>query len=255
MLAIAGLLFSGFVVLNVHPRMYWGEVGNEFTPAILALESSEPGGPRAATHPSPAVLVVGKHRFNVTGHLGVVSDAGNDGLYFLIANTPESWQFGAMRAWHFAFAWVLVLCWIGYALYLGVSGQLRARLLPTRAELGPRAILADLIKHLKLHRAVGEEAKRYNLLQKLAYLLIIFVLLPLMILTGLTMSNAVTLRFPELFALFGGRESARTIHFLCAVAIVGFVVIHVVQLFIAGFLNEMRSMITGRFAIRKGESP
>lgn len=255
MLAVAGLLFSGFCVLNVHPRMYWGEVGNEFTPAILALESSEPGGPRPATHPSPAVLVIGKHRFDVTGHLGVVSDAGNDGLYFLIANTPESWQFGAMRAWHFAFAWVLVLVWIGYASYLGTTGRLRSRLLPSLAELQPRAIVMDLLKHLKLHRAVGDEARSYNLLQKLAYLSIIFVLLPLMILTGLTMSNAITVRFPELFALFGGRESARTIHFLCAVAIVAFVVIHVIQLFVAGFLNEMRSMITGRFAIHKAKSP
>jgi thiosulfate reductase cytochrome b subunit len=253
-LAIFGLLFTGFCILNVHPRMYWGEVGNEYTRAFLALESSEPGGPRATTHPAPAVLVLGARRYDVTGHLGVVADAGNDGLYFLIANTPESWQFGAMRAWHFLFAWILVLGWVGYAIYLLASGQLRSRLAPTLNQLRLRAIATDVLQHLKLHRAHGAEAKHYNVLQKLAYLSVLFVLLPLMILTGLTMSNAVTVRFPELFTLFGGRESARTIHFLCACAVVGFAAIHVFQLFIAGFLNEMRSMITGRFAIRDARS-
>ncbi len=254
-LAIAGLLFTGFCILNVHPRFYWGEVGNAYTPAFLALDSSEPGGPRPATHPAPAVLVVGHRRFDVTGRLGVVADAGGDGLYFLIADTPESWHFGAMRAWHFAIAWILVLGWLGYTVYLIASGQLRSRLLPRVSELRPGAIAHDVLNHLRFHRPTGEEAKSYNLLQKLSYVLVIFVLLPLMVLTGLTMSNAVTARFPELFVLLGGRESARTIHFLCASALVLFVVIHVIQLFVAGFLNEMRSMITGRFAIRRPRAP
>jgi thiosulfate reductase cytochrome b subunit len=254
-LAIVGLLFTGFCILNVHPRLYWGEVGNAFTPAVLALDSNELGGPRPTTHPAPAVLVLGNRRFDVTGHLGVVADAGNDGLYFLIANTPESWQFGAMRAWHFAIAWILVLGWMGYAVYLIASGQLSGRLLPRISQLRPRAITNDVLNHLRFHRATGEEAKSYNLLQKLSYLLVIFVLLPLMVLTGLAMSNAVGARFPELYFLFGGRESARTIHFLCAFALVLFAVIHVVQLFVAGFLNEMRSMITGRFTIRRSRLP
>ena len=254
-LAIVGLLFTGFCILNVHPRLYWGEVGNAYTPALFALDSSDPGGPRPTTHPAPAVLVVGNRRFDVTGRLGVVADAGGDGLYFLIANTPESWQFGAMRAWHFTIAWILVLGWMSYAIYLIASGQLRSRLLPRLSQLRPRAIANDVLNHLRFHRATGEEAKSYNLLQKLSYLLVVFVLLPLMVLTGLTMSNAITARFPELYSLLGGRESARTIHFLCAFALVLFAVIHVIQLFVAGFLNEMRSMITGRFAIRGSRIP
>jgi thiosulfate reductase cytochrome b subunit len=185
----------------------------------------------------------------------VVADAGGDGLYFLIANTPESWQFGAMRAWHFTIAWILVLGWMSYAIYLIASGQLRSRLLPRLSQLRPRAIANDVLNHLRFHRATGEEAKSYNLLQKLSYLLVVFVLLPLMVLTGLTMSNAITARFPELYSLLGGRESARTIHFLCAFALVLFAVIHVIQLFVAGFLNEMRSMITGRFTIRGSRLP
>jgi len=254
-LAVAGLLFTGFCILNVHPRFYWGEVGNAYTPAFLALDSSEPGGPRPATHPAPAVLVVGDRRFDVTGHLGVVADAGNDGLYFLITNTPESWHFGAMRAWHFAIAWILVLGWVSYTVYLIASGQLRSRLLPSVSQLRPRAVASDVLNHLRFHRSTGEEAKSYNLLQKLSYILVIFVLLPLMVLTGLAMSNAIAARFPEVYFLLGGRESDRTIHFLCASALVLFVVIHVAQLFVAGFLNEMRSMITGRFAIRRTRAP
>ncbi len=254
-IAIFGLLFTGFCILNVHPRLYWGEVGNAYTPAFLAVDSSEPGGPRPETHPSPAVLVIGNRQFDVTGRLGVVADAGGDGLYFLIANTPESWHFGAMRAWHFMIAWILVLGWMSYAIYLIASGQLRSRLLPSVSQLRPRAIVTDVFNHLRFRRARGEEAKSYNLLQRLAYLSVIFVLLPLMVLTGLMMSNAIGARFPELYSLFGGRESVRTIHFLCAFALVLFVVIHVVQLFVAGFLNEMRSMITGRFTIRGSRAP
>jgi thiosulfate reductase cytochrome b subunit len=254
-LAVAGLLFTGFCILNVHPRLYWGEVGNAYTPALFALDSSEPGGTRPATQPAPAVLVVGNRRFDVTGRLGVVQDAGDDGLYFLIANTPESWHFGAMRAWHFTIAWILVLGWMSYAIYLIASGQLRSRLLPRVTQLRLRAIAHDVLNHLRLRRATGEEAKSYNLLQKLSYLLVVFILLPLMILTGLTMSNAVIARFPELCSLLGGRESARTIHFLCAFALILFVVVHVIQLFVAGFLNEMRSMITGRFMIRTTKAP
>jgi len=254
-LAIVGLLFTGFCILNVHPRMYWGEVGNAYTPAFLSLDSSDPEGPHPTTHPSPAVLVLGNRRFDVTGRLGVVADAGGDGLYFLIANTPESWQFGAMRAWHFTIAWILVLGWMSYAIYLIASGQLRSRLLPCSSQLRPRAIANDMLNHLRFHRARGEESKSYNLLQKISYLLVIFILLPLMVLTGLMMSNAVAARFPGLYSLFGGRESARTVHFLCALALIFFAVIHVVQLFVAGFSNEMRSMITGRFTIRGSRQP
>lgn len=254
-LAILGLLFTGFCILNVHPRLYWGEVGNAYTHAFLALESSEPGGPRASTHPAPAVMTLGHRHFDVTGHLGAVLDLGADGTYFVIAVTPDSWQFGAMRAWHFAIAWVLVLSWTCYLTYLAASGQLISRLLPRLDQLRPQAIAHDLLNHLKLRRADGDDARGYNLLQKLSYLGVLLVLLPLAILTGLTMSNGITARFPQLYAIFGGRESARSIHFLCAVTVVLFTVIHVAQVFVAGFLNEMRSMITGRFAIRERKSP
>jgi thiosulfate reductase cytochrome b subunit len=248
--AVGGLLFTGFNIFNVHPRLYWGEVGNAHTQPIIAIESSEVGGPNPATHPAPTVLRLGSHRWNVTGHVGVALDAGEDGLYFEIVNTPASWHFGGNRAWHFVFAWLLFLAWACYSLYLLLAGRLRRTLLPSSRQLTARAIGQDLWDHLRLRSSRGEAARHYNLLQKLSYLLILFVAFPLMILTGLTMSNAVTARYPELYALFGGRQSARTLHALCAFALCLFILVHIVQLFVAGFFNEVRSMITGYFDIR-----
>jgi len=248
---VAGLLFTGFNILNVHPRLYWGEVGNAHTRPIIALESTEVGGARAATHPAPAAFRLGSHLWNVTGHLGVVSDAGEDGLYFLIVATPDSWHFGGMRAWHFVFAWMLFLAWTCYSIYLLVGGRLRQTLLPSASQVTARAIAQDLWDHLRLRAPRGEAARRYNLLQKLSYLVVLFGLIPLIVLSGLTMSNSVTARFPELYTLFGGRQSARTLHALGAVALCLFAFVHIVQLFVAGFVNEVRSMITGYFEIQR----
>jgi thiosulfate reductase cytochrome b subunit len=246
---VAGLLFTGFNILNVHPRLYWGEVGNAHTMPIIALESTETGGPRPGTHPAPTALRVGARRWDVTGHLGTVLDAGEDGLYFMIVATPESWQFGAMRAWHFVCAWILFLTWAGYGVYLLLGGRLRRTLLPAAQQLTARAIVKDLWDHLRLHRPRGESARHYNLLQKVSYLVVLFALVPLIVLSGLTMSNAVTARFPELYALFGGRQSARTVHALCAALLCVFAFVHIAQVFVAGFVNEVRSMIKGYFDI------
>ncbi len=246
---VVGLLFTGFNIFNIHPRLYWGEVGNAHTIPIIALESTETGGPRPTTRPAPAALRLGSHLWDVTGHLGVVADAGEDGLYFMIVATPDSWQFGAMRAWHFALAWMLFLTWACYSVYTLVGGRLRRTLLPSARQVTARAIVQDLWDHLRLRAPRGEAARHYNLLQKLSYLIVLFCLIPSIVLSGLTMSNAVTARFPELYALFGGRQSARTVHALCALALCMFALVHIVQLFVAGFINEVRSMITGQFEI------
>ena len=107
-----------------------------------------------------------------------------------------------------------------------------------------------ILHHLTFRRARGEEAKRYNVIQKLTYIVVIFILLPIMIVTGLSMSPGMNSAVPWLPALFGGRQSARTVHFISANLIVLFVIVHVLEVFIAGVLNEMRSMITGWFAVR-----
>ena len=124
-------------------------------------------------------------------------------------------------------------------------------MLPTRAQLAH--IGASILDHIRLRFPHGEEARQYNVLQKLVYLPVVFILLPLMILTGLTMSPAIDARFHLLSILLGGRQSARTLHFLSASALVLFALVHVVMVFAAGPINEMRSMITGWFVIKPEE--
>ena len=123
-------------------------------------------------------------------------------------------------------AWLFVLNGAVYLLFGLLSGHFRRDLAPNADQLRPRHILADIWAHLRLRRPRGEAARRYNVLQKFAYLIVIFVLLPAMMLSGLTMSPAVTAVFPFLLDLFGGWQSARTIHFLTANLIVLFVLVH-----------------------------
>ena len=155
------------------------------------------------------------------------------------------------RRWHFFFAWLFVINGAIY-LFLTVSGRhLWRDLLPTRWDFSH--IGRAIWDHMRLRFPKGEEAKRYNVLQKLTYLVVIFALGPMMILAGLTMSPRLDAGFPFLLTLFDGRQSARTIHFICAFAILGFVFIHVVMVLVSGVWNNMRSMITGWYAIRGGQ--
>ena len=110
-----------------------------------------------------------------------------------------------------------------------------------------------MLDHARLRFARGEEARRYNVLQRLAYLIILFVVLPLLVLAGLAMSPGLDAAFPGLTAVFGGRQSARTVHFVCAFILTGFVVVHVLMVLLSGLWNNLRSMITGWYAIRPGD--
>ncbi len=167
------------------------------------------------------------------------------------ATIPSYQSLADGRLWHFFFAWVLV---INGAVYLATSllnRHFRRDLLPTRAELGH--IGRSVREHLRLRFPGGEEARRYNVIQQLAYLAVIFGLLPLVVVTGLCMSPQLNADFPWLPALFGGRQSARTLHFLAASGLLAFVVVHVAMVLLSGFWNNMRSMITGRYDIELGE--
>jgi thiosulfate reductase cytochrome b subunit len=128
---------------------------------------------------------------------------------------------------------------------------LRRDLAPSGREL--KHIGASIAEHIKLRFPKGEEAKRYNVLQKLAYLGAVLVLLPLMLLTGLAMSPGMDAAFPLLIDVFGGRQSARTIHFISATLIVLFFIVHIVMVLISGVWNNLRSMITGRYVIQRAE--
>jgi len=167
--------------------------------------------------------------------------------------TPEwmragGWLAGA-RHLHFLFAWLFVINGSLYALYGFVRGHFHRDLAPTAEQLTPRHLGREIADHARLRFPKGEEARHYNALQKLAYLIVIFVLLPRMLATGLTMSPGIDAGYPFLLDLFGGRQSARSIHFICAWSIVVFVIIHVSMVILSGLWNNMRSMITGRYAI------
>ncbi|MEQ8314772.1 MAG: cytochrome b/b6 domain-containing protein [Gammaproteobacteria bacterium] len=238
------LLWSGMMVFNIHPRLYWGEVGYFGAPAVAELVGD------TATEPPQIQLRVGSLSMDVTGIMGRI----NRQPYIRIFGYPEGFAFGENRALHFTAAWALVLAWLYYLYHLIDSGRLRDVWLPRKHELRPGHIGRDIVNHLKFRRAKGEAVKQYNILQKLSYLGVMFVLMPLIILTGLTMSNSVTTAWPFLFDLFGGRQSARTLHFVFMSLLMLFVLIHVVQVFVAGFVNHIRAMITGRLKLSEGNN-
>jgi thiosulfate reductase cytochrome b subunit len=248
-LCLVLLLMSGLRLFNYHPALYWGDYGYRGMPSVFSINAFED----IDTDEPVGVTIIAGHNFITTGVLGVSYD--DDGMPIGEAfpnwiTLPGGPGLGLARDWHFALAWAFVLNGAAYLLFGLFSGHFRRDLVPAPVEMRPRHILRDIWDHMLLRRARGEAARRYNVLQKLAYLMVIFALLPLMVATGLTMSPAVTAAFPFLFDMFGGRQSARTIHFIVANLLVLFVLIHIVQVLIAGPLNEMRSMITGRFAIR-----
>lgn len=247
-LCLLVLLMSGLQIFNAHSRLYFG---NRSDPdhAVLSLRAVQ------RSDGTPAGLTtIGNVTFDTTGVLGL--SRGADGQ--LEARGFPSWitlpsyrDLATGRRWHFFFAWLFVLNGLAYLAYSLWSGHLRRDLAPTRLQL--RNIGHDIAEHIRLRFPKGEEAKRYNVLQKLAYLAVILVLLPLVVLTGLTMSPGLDAAFPFLVEIFGGRQSARTIHFLCATGIVLFVIVHVVMVLISGVWNNLRSMITGRYRIEAAE--
>jgi thiosulfate reductase cytochrome b subunit len=163
--------------------------------------------------------------------------------------TLPGWQdLAGGRRWHFFFAWLFVLNGLLYVVYALSSRRVSRVLAPTRTQL--RNIRSSIVEHLRLRFPHGEEARDYNVLQKLSYLAVVFGLLPLMVITGLTMSPGIDARLHFLTGIFGGRQSARTLHFLAAMALVLFFAIHIVAVLAAGPLTELRSIITGWFVIR-----
>jgi thiosulfate reductase cytochrome b subunit len=243
------LLITGLLIFDIHPHLYWGDDGHPGVPAFLSPSGTHLDGLVPETE-----LQIGSRRWDVTGVLGSVIDEGDSGKYLLAFTPPDDWQFGATRGWHFMFAWVLGLSLPLYGLYLLLSRRLTNKLLPTRYDQTLRSFASEIWQHLRLKRARGESARHYNLLQKLSYLLVIFVLIPTIVVSGLTMSNAMTAAFPHLLVLFGGRQSARSIHFLTAMLLTLFVLVHVFQVFVGGFVNLTRSMITGRFVVDPEDS-
>jgi thiosulfate reductase cytochrome b subunit len=242
-LSLLFLLLSGLQIFNAHPSLYWGQAA-VFDHPIVAMRAFHMGDTLRG------VTFVGKSHFTTTGWLGASKEHGR-----LVSRGFPSWltiptgrDLASGRRWHFFFAWIFAVNGALYFAYLIVSRHLKRDLWPTVSEL--KGIPRSIWDHILFKHPEGEAAAKFNILQKLAYLVVLFVLLPLMILTGMTMSPGMDAAFPVLPWAFGGRQSARTIHFLSAWSLVGFFAIHIFEVFAAGVFNEMRSIITGRFAIK-----
>jgi thiosulfate reductase cytochrome b subunit len=177
---------------------------------------------------------------------GETGAVGTPSLFDLPLPFMLDGQSGWGRYLHFLSAWVCVLTGLFYLLSGLITQHFRKDLLPGKADLAWNNLSNIVWNHLRFKRPAEEESLRYNVLQRLAYLGVVFVLLPLMILTGLAMSPAVTSVFPEIVSVFGGQQSARTIHFFVANFLVLFLLVHIVMVFLAGFTRRVRAMITGR---------
>jgi len=244
-LSLAILLMSGLQIFNAHPRLYWGKSSYTGAPPVLEISARTADDGRRI-----GVTSVLGHDFVTTGVLGVWTDASgksNERAFPSWMTIPGPYWLSMARQWHFFFAWLFLFNGIAYVLYAIFSRHLSRDLAPSRAEL--RGIGGSIKEHLRFRHARGEAARRYNVLQKLAYLTVIFVLLPLIILMGWAMSPALNSIFAGWVDLFGGRQSARTIHFAIACLLVAFVAVHVFEVLISGVLNQLRSMITGSFRI------
>ena len=203
------LLVSGTEILISHPRFYWGESGNVMTPSLFDL-------------PIPA----SDYRVN-TGYGFVLPD-----------------QNGWSRSLHFQTAWLLLFTGALYTSAGLLNRHFRKNLLPALVDLRPRTFAIVVLEHLKFRRPA--ERGSYNVLQRVTYLGVLFLLFPLMVWTGLAMSPAITAAWPAIVTVFGGQQSARTSHFFVAIALVLFVLVHLAMVIRAGFKDRTRAMITGR---------
>jgi thiosulfate reductase cytochrome b subunit len=243
-LALFFLLLSGLQIFNAHPALYWGQ-GSDFQHPWLVMGAREQDG---QLH---GVTMIAGQVFDTTGFLGASKQGDvvvNRG--FPSWATIPSYRFLALgRRYHFFFAWMFALNGLVYVASALISRHLKRDLVPTLDQIKPRHVLHEVWDHMRLKFPKGEEARRYNVLQKGAYLGVAFVVLPLMVMTGMTMSPSLDADFPWLLDLFGGRQSARSIHFICASLIVLFFLVHIVMVVLSGTWNNVRSMITGRYAI------
>jgi thiosulfate reductase cytochrome b subunit len=158
-------------------------------------------------------------------------------------------QLGWSRSLHFFCAWLLTINLLLYLLVGLIGGHIRKNLLPRMKDLKWDHFRHEFIDHLRLKIARGDAAREYNLFQRMAYLAVFAILIPIVILSGLTMSPAITASFPELFWLFDGRQSARTVHFFAASALLLFFIVHLFQVFLIGAVDAVRGMITGWYAL------
>ena len=237
---LAVMLMSGLMIFNAHPHLYWGQYGANLDHAWLEIGNQDNFG----------FLRVGPVTLHTTGLLGLFPGSTARAVAFPGWITiPSHYSLADARIWHLAFAVLLLIAWPVYLVISLVNGHVRRDLAINRHEMAPAHIWHDIKEHARLRFPTGAAALHYNILQKAAYGAVLFVLLPLILLTGLALSPGMDAAWPWLTAVLGGRQSARSIHFICMAGLVAFFIVHIVMVVLAGPINEVRSMITGWYRL------
>lgn len=203
------LLYSGIMIFLHFPELYWGKVGFQGYPAIFKLEDW--------------------------------------GISWEKAEELGDRRWG--RNYHYMFAWIFLINGLVYLIWNMWQKSFYRKMLPTKEELSLNHLKSEFVRHSKLRAAKGQQATKYNVLQKFTYLIVLFILFPFMIISGFAQMPAFTAISPELIDLFGGRQTARTLHVFCSILLVLFVIVHLMQMIIAGTLNQLRAMIIGEYKI------
>ncbi|TPW26368.1 cytochrome b/b6 domain-containing protein [Pararhizobium mangrovi] len=241
------MVTSGLMIFNARPDLYVGQqsgFGFDNTVLSIGAERTGDGGVRGVTR-------VFGHPFDTTGFLGVSGSADNPTIRAIPAwaTIPSYYDLGTGRVVHFFFAWILVATMLVWWISALVNRHLWRDIVPGGKDL--KRLPSDIGDHARLR---FHHTRSYNVLQKLSYAGILVVVIPLLILTGLTMSPGVVPSWSWLLDLFGGRQTARTIHFVCMLLVVLFFIVHVLMVVAAGPINELRSIITGWYRVDDEES-
>lgn len=244
------LLMSGLQIFNAHPRLYIGKFGADADQAFISA------GARGEQTSPQGYLRIGTLTIPTTGVIGVSNQNGQPAVRGFPSwiTLPGYQDLATGRRWHFFFAWLFVVNGLAYLIYGIFAGHFRRDLVPSGDQLTAAHLKQEIADHARLRFPKGAEARRYNALQKIAYLSVIFILLPLMVLTGISMSPGMNAALPWLVEFFGGRQTARTIHFIAASLLVAFVIVHLFMVIASGLWNNLRSMVTGRYAIEGSEN-
>ena len=220
--AMIVLIMSGLMISNAHPMLYWGQYGANFDTPWL----------------------------NLTQFSWL-----ENGRFPGWATIPSSYSLADGRHWHLAFAWIFAFGYLFWLVAGLVNRHIKRDLTLSRSDLSPRHLLHEVVEHARLRFPTGAAALRYNTLQKITYIGVMFVLIPLLIATGLCLQPGMSPLTGWMIDLFGGRASARSIHFICMALIVVFLGVHLALVVLAGPINEMRAMITGKFRVPHPRQP
>jgi Ni/Fe-hydrogenase b-type cytochrome subunit len=208
------LLGSGLMILNAHGQLYWGEYGANYDEPWFKL-------------------------------IWLFDDARVPGWLTI----PSTYNLALARRWHLFFALVLAFGLLGYMIVSLINRHFQRDLRIRAKELSAKRLIADAKAHARLEFHDPANPRAYNIFQKLSYVGVIFVLLPLIIFTGLAMSPGMNAAWPWLLDIFGGRQSARSIHFIVAMLLASFIIVHLALVILAGPVNEVRSMFSGKWRV------